>query len=127
GYRWCPPSGGPTRSSLCTCARMRSNYPQHLKAFDYLGLHRYHLRFCTDTRQRLFEEQSNVKLVLEQISRAATENHFAVIAYCFMPDHLHLLVEGESDDSDCLMFIRKAKQYSGFYFSKARGRRLWQR
>jgi Zn-dependent oligopeptidase len=34
-----------------------------------------------------------VELVLSQISRAANEREFAVIAYCFMPDHLHLFVE----------------------------------
>ena len=46
-----------------------------------------------------------------------------------MPDHLHLVVEGESDESNRLTFIRKAKQYSGFYFAKATrvnpARALW--
>ena len=63
----------------------------------------------------------------EQILRAATENGFAIIAYGFMPDHLHLLVEGLNDASDCLRLIKLAKQYSGFYFSKAREQNLWQR
>ena len=49
------------------------------------------------------------------------------MAYCFMPDHLHLLVEGKAEHSDCRRFIAKSKQYSGFYFSKRFGRRLWQR
>lgn len=44
-----------------------------------------------------------------------------------MPDHLHLLIEGLQDDSDCLRFIKLAKQYSGFHFSQLRGRKLWQR
>ncbi len=47
--------------------------------------------------------------------RAASENEFDVIAYCFMPDHLHLLVEGKSDRSDGKPFIARAKQYSGYY------------
>ena len=106
---------------------MRTNYPTHLKAFDYIGLHRYFLTFCTDYRQRFFVEKSKVELTLTQILRAATETDVAVVAYCFMPDHVHLLVEGESDSSDCLAFIKKAKQYSGFYFSRANGKKLWQR
>jgi len=44
-----------------------------------------------------------------------------------MPDHLHLVLEGTSDDSDCLRFIKLAKQYSGFYFARSRGEKLWQR
>ncbi len=64
---------------------------------------------------------------MTQISRAATENAFAVVAYCFMPDHLHLLIEARSDASDGKRFIKAAKQYSGFYYSKAHGQRLWQR
>ena len=106
---------------------MHTNYPSHLKSFDYLGLHRYFLTFCTDHRQTFFADAANVDIVFRQILRSAIENKFAVIAYCFMPDHLHLLIEGESDSSDCLTFVKKAKQYSGFYFSKARGQKLWQR
>src|SRR5262249_31098595 len=58
---------------------------------------------------------------------AANDEGFEIIAYCFMPDHLHLLIEARSEASDCLAFIRRAKQFSGFYYSKAFRRRLWQR
>ena len=44
-----------------------------------------------------------------------------------MPDHLHLLIEARSDGSDAKAFIRAAKQYSAFYYSKEHGHRLWQR
>jgi REP element-mobilizing transposase RayT len=50
-----------------------------------------------------------------QILRAGDDERFAVIAYCFMPDHLHLLVDARSDSSDCLRFIKRAKQFSGFF------------
>jgi len=106
---------------------MRTGNPGHLETFTYVGLHRYSLTFCTNQRRRLFTEKAAVDLVLQQISRAATENHFDVIAYCFMPDHLHLLVEGKADDSDLKPFIARAKQYSGFYYSKAHQSTLWQR
>jgi len=106
---------------------MRTNQPGHLREFDYLGLYRYFLTFCTDRRQRFLSDPENVAVVLPQILRAGTETRFAIPAYCFMPDHLHLLIEGLDDGSDCRGFIKKAKQYSGFYFSKARGQTLWQR
>jgi putative transposase len=102
-------------------------HPEHLKTFDYLGLHQYFLTFCTDERKRLFVTATAVDLVRTQIERAATDFRFEVIAYCFMPDHLHLLVEGQADDSDCREFISRAKQYSGFHYKAAFGHRLWQR
>src|SRR3989442_642381 len=106
---------------------MITRSPGHLKTFDYLGLHRYSLTFCTDRRRQLFVNAAVVDLVLTQISRAANENQFGIIAYCFMPDHVHLLIEGQSDASDCKRFIARAKQYSGFYYSKAHHGVLWQR
>jgi len=45
-----------------------------------------------------------------------------------MPDHVHLLTEGRSEDSDAKRFIAHAKQLSGFHFKKRfDGERLWQR
>ena len=101
--------------------------PGHLKAFDYVGPHRYFLTFCTDSRQRVFVTRDRVDLVLLQIERSAADEQFAIIAYCFMPDHLHLLIEGLAEPSDCRRFIGRAKQFSGYHHAKAFGHRLWQR
>ena len=106
---------------------MMKNNPGHLKAFSYVGLHRYSLTFCTDRRQRLFTDAATVELVTQQLVRASHEQKFAVLAYCFMPDHLHVLSEGTADDSDCRRFIKAFKQYSGYYYSQNRGNTLWQR
>jgi putative transposase len=106
---------------------MITGRPAHLKTFDYLGLHQYFLTFCTYERRRLFLESDAVVAVRTQIQRAASDQRFALIAYCYMPDHVHMLVEGQTDDSDCRQFISRAKQYSGFHYKAAFGQRLWQR
>ena len=106
---------------------MRTEKPEHLKTFDYIGVYQYFLTFCTHNRHRLFVEAPAVSVARTQIERAAGEQRFAVIAHCYMPDHVHLLVEGETDDSDCKQFISRAKQYSGFHYQAAFGKRLWQR
>jgi putative transposase len=62
-----------------------------------------------------------------QVLRAAGDQSFELTAYCFMPDHLHLLVEAQCQQSDCKDFIKRAKQYSGFHYKKQIGRPLWQR
>jgi putative transposase len=51
----------------------------------------------------------------------------AIIACCFMPDHVHLVVEGLRDDSDGARFISRAKQLSGYHYNQAFKNRLWQR
>ena len=106
---------------------MRTGNPGHLKGFEYVGLHRYFLTFCTHNRQRHFVVPERVNLVLTQIVRIASDTCFAIVAYCFMPDHVHLVLEAQSDASNCLEFIRRATQFSGFYFKQTFGMRLWQR
>ena len=103
------------------------SYPEHLPTFDYLGIQRYFLTFCTFERRRHFTEVEIVTLVLEQFVRTLASEHFAIPAYCFMPDHVHLLAEGTQDDANLLKFVKSAKQCSGFYFKQRTGRRLWQR
>jgi putative transposase len=95
--------------------------------FIYIGRHRYALVFTTHGRAPLFTDPAAASLVLRQILRSAVEKGFTVTAYCFMEDHLHLLVQGTRDDSDCKAFIKAAKQYWGYYFKQSHGRQLWDR
>jgi putative transposase len=64
--------------------------------------------------------------VRDDIERVADAEHFRVLAYCFMPDHLHLLVQGESDGADLQRFVKDWKQMTGFKHAKGYGFRLWQ-
>ena len=106
---------------------MRTNYPKHLPGFSYIGCYAYSLTFCTRDRARLFTMTESVCLVRSQILRAAESESFNVTAYCFMPDHLHLVVEGGRDDSDLKAFVKLAKQLSGFHYKQKTGNGLWQR
>jgi putative transposase len=58
--------------------------------------------------------------------RTAEDERFEVLAYCFMPDHLHLLVEGASNTSDLQTFVKAARQYSGRAHANVHGAALWQ-
>jgi putative transposase len=75
----------------------------------------------------VFVEPFAVGIVFDQFLRAAEQLSFALSAYCFMPDHVHLLIEGESTDCDGQRFVGLAKQLSGFHFKKQVGFALWQR
>src|SRR5688500_13771970 len=106
---------------------MAHPYPPRSAHLPYVGRQHYFLTFCTDRRSRFFVEETRVTLVHAQILRAAREERFEISSYCFMPDHLHLIATGLDELSDAKTFIKRSKQYSGYYFEREYGARLWQR
>ena len=108
-------------------ASVQSRRSLRLPGFDYRGCHRYFLTYGTFARTRVFVERAAVALVSTQFLRAAAEERFEILTYCFMPDHVHLLVEATDDGSDGKGFIARSKQYSGFHHKARTGCRLWQR
>jgi REP element-mobilizing transposase RayT len=102
-------------------------YPPHHDDLPYVGKYHYSLTFCTDGERPAFANGRAVELVLAQFLRAAGERRYDLTAYCFMPDHMHLIASGLSDDSDLKWFVAAAKQYSGYYFKSEFRLSLWQR
>jgi putative transposase len=89
---------------------MRPRRPTRIPGFPYRGCYCYSLRFGTFNRVNHFKSSALVAGALLQIQRTAEEDSFALIAYCFMPDHVHLAVEGSRPDSDLRRFVKVAKQ-----------------
>lgn len=100
--------------------------PPRLRRFSYRGSYRYLLTFLTIHRSRVFEDATAVRRTLEQIQRTAAIERFAILAYCFMPDHLHLVVAGLSYGSDLKRFAKLAKQRSGAACALDGAGPLWQ-
>ena len=74
----------------------------------------------------MFRDAAVVSLVKAQIMRTAEEQRFTVLEYCFMPDHLHLLVKGLTADSNLQQFAKMSKQRSGALYKRRYHARLWQ-
>jgi len=102
-------------------------YPRHLRTFDYVGPFDYFLTFCTFERRAIFIDGESVRIVHEQFLRACHEQGFVLYAFCYMRDHVHIVVGGVRSDSNLKVFVDRAKQYAGFCFKKATKQRLWQR
>ena len=100
--------------------------PRRLANISYLGCQRYFLTICTSERRECFTDARLVDVVWLQFSRQAEAHAFAVIAYCFTPDHLHLLVEGTSDAADLCSFVSTAKHRGAYAARKWIRGRLWQ-
>ncbi|HLD20472.1 MAG TPA: transposase [Patescibacteria group bacterium] len=55
-----------------------------------------------------------------------TKNGCVAHVYLFMPDHVHLLVEGQSDESDLWKCIVDFKQSTGYWLSSTGREERWQ-
>src|SRR5262245_41296541 len=98
-----------------------------MATFDYTGSHRYFWTICTFHRKQIFVFNDVVEPLVLQIQQHAEGNGVAISAYCFMPDHLHLLREGSQEHSQATRVIDRFKQTSGYWYSRRREGRLWQK
>jgi REP element-mobilizing transposase RayT len=101
--------------------------PPRIRGFDYRGVYRYSLTICVHGRRNLFTDRETVTPVLSEIDHAADLGGFVILVYCFMRDHLHLVIEGKTDDLDLKKFMNRWKQKTAFNYARDnRGVRLWQ-
>lgn len=96
-----------------------------LKNFDYIGTYAYFVTILTKDRGTYFREVEVVDSLIAILVKKARSERFDVLAYCFMPDHLHLLVSGADGKSDLKKFISLFKQKSGYWFKKNHNENLW--
>jgi putative transposase len=99
---------------------------RRLANFNYNGYQRYSLTICTDDRQALFQQRDLAECVIAQILAAADACRYEVIVYCVMPDHVHILGIGCDGCDDLDVFVKRAKQMSGYYGKRMIQRRVWQ-
>jgi putative transposase len=109
---------------------MQERRPSRLSTFDYVGCHRYLLTMCTLRRRPLFSRADLVVAARSQLLRTAQDCGFKILAFVFMPDHLHVCVESTHLDADlrkfcyclrrrvscaCWKFIRGPLWQNGFH------------
>lgn len=84
------------------------------------------MTFCTHGRSRAFTSAETVDQALTEFLRACARDGFEIVAYCFMPDHVHFLVCGTRPDSDLVRWITIGKQLSAAAYRRTTGNPLWQ-
>jgi putative transposase len=99
---------------------------KRLSGFPYRGEWEYSITCCTFGRHRWFTSAERVGPVRTQLLQIATEKRFEIPAYCFMPDHVHVLTTGTSDDSDLRDFVNGWKQRTGYAHRQSTQGTLWQ-
>lgn len=92
-----------------------------LPCFEYQGSYAYHLVLRTRASLPRFDDGRLVAFCLERLAASASRFGFDVLAYCFMPTHVHLLVIGRQN-APLVRFVQHFKQATGH---ESPG--LWQR
>ena len=92
----------------------------------YRGPAAFSVSVTTYQKQLVFTDATEVDRYRKMLEDAARETGFRLLAYCFMPDHLHLLVEG-LEGSDLAQLMKGFKQSSSYDYKRRVGRPLWQR
>ena len=105
---------------------MITNRPKRLTGVDYSVFKRYFLTICTANRRTRFDSFDTVDQVRQKLLETARSIGFSIPAYCFMPDHLHALVEGLVENADFRHFVKIFKQVTGFAYRRRNEADLWQ-
>lgn len=100
--------------------------PPRIEGFSYVGIQRYFLTICTFARIPHFTSAEVVQPVVDEFLQTANDGGMAVVAYFVMPDHAHLLVDGDREDADLERFVKLAKQKTGYWFKREHQAALWQ-
>src|SRR5260370_16644483 len=84
-------------------------HPRHRLARPYyLGPRSYLLSICTSQRRKLFHDQRLVELLVNELAQFRSQG-FSIYAYCFMPDHCHVLAVAMTDTPDLAKAVRAFK------------------
>jgi putative transposase len=92
----------------------------------YLGANRYFITINVRDRQRLLTNAQLVETCRREVQSACEATGFQILVDCYMPDHLHLLLEGLTGGSDLRKCIKQVKQRTSFHAIRLGVGRLWQ-
>jgi putative transposase len=100
--------------------------PKRIAGHSYVGGGRYHVRIGTWDRSPRFADAPVVEAACAQLLPTAKRWGFEVLAHCFMPDHVHLLLDAVCASADLERCVARWKQSTGFAYRRGHHGRLWQ-
>ena len=101
--------------------------PNRLPPASYRGQHAYFLTLCTRERKRLFQDPPLVDALFLILRQTCSSHFFGVYAYCFMPDHLHLILSGQTVASDLASMVQAFKSLAAAAARKIGVFNLWEK
>ncbi|MEO0305284.1 MAG: transposase [candidate division WOR-3 bacterium] len=93
----------------------------------YKGIIRASFTLCIKERKNIFTNCEVVSTFIEILKESIKKFDCKNWVYVFMPDHLHLILEGNSDRSDLWKAIVYFKQKTGYWLSRNGCDAKWQK
>ena len=95
-----------------------------LEGVDYGAPGRaYHVIIGSRQKREMFTDAGANSPIVRVLKQAVAISGYGLVAYCLMPDHLHVLVQAGERPRRLSAFVASFKSYC----LKATGRKLWQR
>ena len=85
----------------------------------YKGFVRVSYTICADNKKEIFKDPRICDGLLQILKETLDKNNVKNWIYVFMPDHIHLVVEGLRPESDLWKTIKEFKQKSRMWLDKA--------
>ncbi len=101
--------------------------PHRLPLESYRGEVTIAFTICVSKNNPLFLEDHVVKMFKDILRKAVNKHDCQVIIYCFMPDHLHIILQGLSPNADVWKAIVDFKQRSGYWLRRNKNKFSWQK
>jgi REP element-mobilizing transposase RayT len=93
---------------------------------NYIGRRLYFLTLCFNNRRRIGADPKIAIWLIERLRAESAKCGFLVHAFCVMPDHIHVLAQGNAGESDLMRFVESYKKGTAFRLEARIGKRLWQ-
>ncbi len=101
---------------------------KHRLPLDYYkGKVKITFTFCIEEKKILFVDKEIVDKFLEILIEIKNKYDCKNWVYIFMLNHVHLIIEGNSEEADLWRMIVRFKQKTGFWLSKNRKGIRWQK
>ncbi len=100
--------------------------PHRLHKRLYEGV-TYAFTCCVMVRGKLFVDAMTFEVCERYLLEALQQFECNALVYLFMPDHLHLLLEAKSAESDVRKVVNLFKQKTGYWLSQSHSVHRWQK
>ena len=90
----------------------------------YTGLKRISFTLCVKDKKNLFDDEGIVKEFISVLKFETNKQNVKNWVYVFMPDHLHIILEGTTEESDLWKTIKIFKQKAGYLLKREVGERF---
>jgi putative transposase len=98
-----------------------------LRKHAYIGEVAAAFTACIAGRAPLFRDAAIIDVFTDLLRMAGRRHAATILIYCFMPDHLHLVLRGTDASSDVWRAMVDFKQRSGYWLSQNKTGVRWQK